>query len=68
MLRLKWLYNCYRTIVRQQAVNLCTDCLECFLLFAIRFFHLSTIITAYLYMLIYNTDICNALMHITLSI
>ena len=50
-LRLKRLYNCYTTIVSQQAVNLCSDCLECFLrLFAIRFFHLSTIITIYLCM------------------
>ena len=36
-------------------MNLCSDCLECFLLFAIRFFHLSTIIRTYLYTHIYNT-------------
>ena len=55
MLRLKRLYNCYTTIVNQQTVNLCSDCLESFLLFAIRFFRLSTIITTYLYMHVYNT-------------
>ena len=55
MLRLKRLYNCYTTIVSQQAVNLCSDCLECFLLFAIRFFPSLFDNSTYLYRHIYNT-------------